>query len=193
MPVKACTGKCHDVTWNPQKPILPFRLTENKKGSHVSSPCPSWASAISLLCFSKASIMAFLFALSWNKNHFVSKSRSGLHPRQHLSIHTRRTRAPSWPRTTSPPPLCRTSWFLSCRGRTCGSSLSRSNTPAWLERKQAFQGQPSHRFPAWGELATLSPYFLWSLKYASCNASWTNVSGCSFFCLMAAFPKAVKA
>lgn len=47
----------------------------------MRSPCPSWASAISLLCFSKASSMAFLFTLSWNKNHVVSKPHS--HPRQH--------------------------------------------------------------------------------------------------------------
>lgn len=86
--------------------------------------------------------MAFLFALSWNKNHHASSPAL-------LAIHdsvtlrnTPRTTGQSWPRTISPPPGCRASWSPSCRGRTCESWLSRSNILAWEERGETFRVSP---------------------------------------------------
>lgn len=158
----------------------------------MSSPCPSWASAISLLCLSKATSKAFLFALSWNKNHFVSKQSSHLLQRQrststHITRGVRHGHAPLHRlRRAGSHGFCPA--MVELASHRCLVATSRPDCSG----RRHFRAVIT-LMPILGWVGYIKSYFLWSLKYASCIASWTNVSGCSFFCLMAAFPKALKA
>lgn len=120
----------------------PQEILKNRAGLAKKKNKP-WVLTLSFLGFSHQFVVflrgqqhGFPLCIVLKQNPLCDKVPLSSSSATALNINTHRTRGPSWPYTTSPPRLCRVSWFPSCHGRTCESSRSHSNILACSKWKE---------------------------------------------------------